>query len=97
MLEPEEYASQIHEKAYRHTPLSDEQKAANREKSKIRAKVEHVFGAWVTSMGGKRVRCMGLERVNAYLALKDLAFNLKRDVFWRQRESRRLRMSKGEN
>ena len=84
-LELEEYESQIHERADRNSPLSDEQKASNREKSKTRAKVEHVFGCWVTSMGGKRVRCIGLERVSAYLGLKDLTFNLKRYVFWQKR------------
>ncbi|MFM7220163.1 MAG: IS5 family transposase [Nodosilinea sp.] len=85
-LEIEGYESQIHEKANRNSPLSEEQKAANREKSQTRAKVEHVFGCWVTSMGGKMVRCIGLERVSAYLGLKDLTFNLKRYVFWQKRE-----------
>ena len=99
-LELEEYKSQIHEKAYRNAPLSDAQKASNREKSKTRAKVEHVFGCWVTSMGGKMVRCIGLERVSAYVGLKDLTFNLKRYVFWQKRgklQVSRLRVSNGKN
>ncbi|HAL65096.1 MAG: Transposase [Bacteroidetes bacterium 38_7] len=33
----------IHEKGYRNKPLTDEQKNQNREKSKTRARVEHVF------------------------------------------------------
>lgn len=92
----EGYESQIHEKASRNPPLSEAQKAANQEKSKIRAKVEHVFGCWVTSMGGKLVRCMGLERVTAYLGLRDLAYNLQRYVFWQKRKlwkAPRLRVS----
>jgi transposase, IS5 family len=92
-LEIEGYESQIHEKADRNAPLSEAQKAAIRlwrgealrEKSKTRSRVEHVFGSWVTSMGGKMVRCIGLERVSAYLGLKDLTFNLKRYVFWQKR------------
>lgn len=84
-LEIEEYESHIHQRAYSNHPLKEEQKASNREKSKTRAKVEHVFGCWVTSMGGKLVRCIGLERVSTYLGLKDLTFNLKRYVFWQQR------------
>ncbi|NJL57830.1 IS5 family transposase [bacterium] len=95
-LEIEEYESHIHEKA-RNRPLGEAQKASNREKSKIRAKVEHVFGGWVTSMGGKMVRCIGLERVSAYLGLKDLTFNLKRYVFWQKRENCRLSVPNGEN
>jgi len=76
------HVSQIHERAYRNRPLTEEQKAANRSKSKTRAKVEHVFGSWVMTMGGKLVRVVGLERVEAQLGLKNLMYNLKRYVFW---------------
>lgn len=86
-LELEGYESQIHEKALRNRPLTPGQKAANQEKSKTRAKVEHVFGDWVTSMGGKLVRCIGWERVRAYLGLRVLSYNLKRFVFWQKRRS----------
>ena len=43
--------SQICEKGTRGKPLSEEQKQANRTKSKVRARVEHVFGAQA-AMGG---------------------------------------------
>jgi IS5 family transposase len=88
------YISQIHERAYRNQPLSEDQIASNRTKSKTRAKVEHVFGAWVMTMGGKLVRCIGIERVRAQLGLKNLTYNrsadahggsLKRYVFWQKR------------
>jgi len=74
------YTSQIHQRGYRNHPLTSEQKASNREKSRVRARVEHVFGDWVTRMGGKLVRCIGLERVRAYQGLKALAYNLSRYV-----------------
>jgi hypothetical protein len=51
--------------------LTEAQTASNREKSKTRAKVEHVFGNWVMTMGGKLVRAIGLERVRAQLGLKN--------------------------
>jgi IS5 family transposase len=70
----------INERAYRNRPLTDEQKAANRERSKTRAKVEHVFGDFVTSMGGKVVRSIGLARAQTQLGLKNLVYNLKRFV-----------------
>jgi IS5 family transposase len=79
------HLSQIHERAYRNHPLTEEQTASNREKSKTRAKVEHVFGAWVMTMGGKLVRVIGLEAVRAQLGLKNLVYNLKRYVFWQKR------------
>jgi len=79
------HLSQIHERAYRNHPLTEEQTASNREKSKTQAKVEHVSGAWVMTMGGKLVRVIGLEAVRAQLGLKNLVYNLKRYVFWQKR------------
>ena len=71
----------INERAYRNRPLSEEQKAANRERSKTRARVEHVFGDFVTSMGGKVMRTIGLARAQTQLGLKNLVYNLKRFVY----------------
>jgi len=75
------WCSQIHERGYRQHPLTEQQKQHNRAKSKIRAKVEHVFGAWVNEMGGKLIRSIGLERARTQLGLKNLAYNLKRFVY----------------
>lgn len=82
--------SQIHERAYRNHPLTEEQKETNRVKSTVRAKVEHVFGTWVMNLGGKLVRCIGLERVTSQLGLKDLAYNLRRYVFFCKKEEQTL-------
>jgi IS5 family transposase len=89
-LEVVGYRSQIHERGYRNHPLTEEQKATNRDKSKVRAKVEHVFGAWVMGMGGKLVRWLGIKRVSAQLGLKDLAYNLKRYLFWNKKEHKTM-------
>ncbi len=72
---------QINARAYRNRPLSDEQKASNRERSQTRAKVEHIFGDWVTDMGGKLVRTIGLARAKVNLGLKNLTYNLKHFVY----------------
>jgi len=48
--------SRIHQRASRNHPLSKAQENANRKKSRIRARVEHVFGAQQTSPGGRIVR-----------------------------------------
>jgi len=74
--------SPIHERAYRNRPLSEEQQEANRERSRTRAKVEPVFGAWVNEMGGKLLRAIGQQRVEAQLGLQNLTYNLRRYVFW---------------
>lgn len=86
-LELLDYNSHIHERGYRNRPLSAAQQQSNRDNSKVRATVEHVFGAWVMSMGGKAVRGVGLAAVSAYLGLKMLAFNLKRYVLWQTHDA----------
>jgi IS5 family transposase len=48
--------SRIHQRASRGHALSKAQQEANRQKSKIRARIEHVFGAQQTSPGGRIVR-----------------------------------------
>jgi len=68
----------IHEKGYRNKPLSEEQKASNKEKSRIRARVEHVFGYMTNSMGGMTTRAIGIERTACVITLKNLAYNLSR-------------------
>lgn len=75
------FDSYIHERAYRNHPLSEEQKQSNRDKSKTRARVEHVFGRWTMQMGGKLLRSIGLVRAKAYLGLKNLTYNLVRYTF----------------
>lgn len=75
------FESQIHERGYRNHPLTEEQKQSNRTKSKTRAKVEHVFGTWVSHMGGKLVRSIGIVRAKAQLGLKNLTYNLLRYTF----------------
>ena len=75
------FDSQIHERGYRNHPLSEEQKQSNRSKSKIRTKVEHVFGTWAMQMGGKLVRSIGIVRAKAQLGLKNLTYNLLRYTF----------------
>jgi IS5 family transposase len=77
-----DWASHIHERPYRNHPLSDEQKEKNKERSKTRSHIEHVFGAWVMQMGGKWLRSIGLDRAKVNLGLKNLTYNFLRLIFW---------------
>ena len=52
IIEKYEMKNKVHEKGYRNRPLTDEQKTSYTEKSKIRARVEHVFGFMEQSMKG---------------------------------------------
>ena len=53
---------------------------ANRQKSKVRARIEHVFGAQQNSPGGRIVRTIGIARAKAKIGLQNLAYNIRRLV-----------------
>jgi len=72
--------SGIHRKACRHHPLSARERQGNRTRSKVRARVEHVFGAQANDMGGTFVRSIGIIRAKARIGLKNLAYNMRRAV-----------------
>ena len=72
--------SRIHRKAHRNRPLGEHEKKGNRTRSKVRARVEHIFGAQSNDMGGTLVRSIGLARAKARIGLKNLAYNMKRAV-----------------
>ena len=50
------HASHIHEKGSRNHPLTEAQKSSNKEKSRIRVRVEHVFGSMTNELGGITMR-----------------------------------------
>ena len=58
----------ICEKGRRGHPLTKEQKERNRQKSKVRSRVEHVFGFMEQTMGGLIFRGVGLIRAKANIA-----------------------------
>ncbi|MGC9332441.1 MAG: transposase, partial [Bacteroidales bacterium] len=53
-------------------------KANNREKSKTRARVEHVFGFMEQSMNGLFIKSVGLKRATGIIGLINLTYNLFR-------------------
>ena len=74
------FKSHIHVRATRKRSLSEAQANANRNRSKIRARVEHVFAAQQTALGGRIVRTIGIVRARAKIGLQNLAYNIRRLV-----------------
>lgn len=72
--------SRIHEKGCNHRPLTEVQRKRNTGKSKIRARVEHIFGFMENSMGGGFIRAIGLRRATAMIGLTNLTYNIFRFV-----------------
>jgi transposase, IS5 family len=84
--------SEICEKGSRNHPLTDAQKESNRQKSKVRARVEHVFGAQ-SQMGGHWVRTIGLARAKVKIGMMNLVYNMKRLMQLLKRDSKGLMSS----
>jgi IS5 family transposase len=64
-----EAKSFIHAKAHRHRPLSEEERAKNRTKSKVRAKVEYVFLVIKQIFGWAKARYRGLAKNTHWLQI----------------------------
>ena len=57
------FENRIHEKGTRNHPLSADATERNSIRSQTRARVEHVFGRFATSIGGKFTRKLGLKEI----------------------------------
>lgn len=80
MLADSGYRSHLHHKGYRNKPLTGQEISANHEKSKTRARVEHVFGSQTNEQGGMLVRVIGLARATIKVGLMNLVYNMRRLV-----------------
>ncbi|HJO28641.1 MAG: IS5 family transposase [Verrucomicrobiota bacterium] len=75
------YRDRIHRKGYRDHPLDERAKAANKNKSKVRARIEHVFGRqaqFACHVGGTMIRGIGITRARAMIGLRNLVYNIDR-------------------
>ena len=76
--------SRIHFKKPKGKPMPDNIRRGNAAKSKVRARVEHVFGEQKNHMG-LFIRTIGITRAEAKITLANLAYNMKRLVFHERR------------
>lgn len=72
--------NKVHEKGYRNKQLTKTQIKSNRKKSKVRARVEHVFGFIENSMSGSFIKTIGKKRAEAVIGLMNLTYNLFRAI-----------------
>jgi len=84
MLKAKGMTSKIHRKKQRGKPMNKNVAKGNSTKSKIRAKVEHVFAVLKDQMN-LFIRTIGLKRAEVKIGLAHLAYNFKRLVFWETR------------
>lgn len=69
---------QVHEKGTCNTPLTKKQKVSNTLKSKVRARLEHIFGFMEQSMHGLDIRSIGIQRARGFVNFTALIYNLCR-------------------
>lgn len=75
---PSHVANKVCEKGYRNHPLTEEQKKNNRQKSKIRCRIEHIFGFITKSMHSFTVRTIGIARAEFNIGITNLVYNMCR-------------------
>ncbi|MBR1559721.1 MAG: IS5 family transposase [Clostridia bacterium] len=90
---PEGAVNKIHEKAEKNRPLTEEQKKSNRDKSRTRCRIEHIFGYMTGAMHGIIIRSIGLARAKFNIGMMNLVYNLCRYTFLMR--SRKTQAAKG--
>ncbi len=80
MLESMGYRSHVHKKGNKNKPLTDRENKANTRKSKVRARVEHVFGSIKNEQGDLYTRVIGLDRTKVKVGMMNVVYNMRRFV-----------------
>jgi IS5 family transposase len=80
IIESKEMENEVCEKGTKGKALTEEQKLNNREKSKTRARVEHIFGFMEGSMNGMYLHVIGIKRITASIGLMNLTYNMFRKI-----------------
>jgi IS5 family transposase len=75
-----EMVNKVCEKGARNHPLTEEQRSSNREKSRVRVRVEHIFGFMENSMNGMYIQTIGIKRATAVIGLMNLTCNMFRKI-----------------
>ena len=77
-LKQRKYREHLQRKGCKHKKLTDREAQGNRTRSRIRSRVEHVFGVQAKRAGRLIVRAIGVVRVKVKVGLRNLAYNLDR-------------------
>ena len=72
------YREHLQRKGYRHRKLTDWEKRGNHTRSKIRSRIEHVFGVQAMMAGDLLLRTIGIARAWVKIGLRNLAYNMFR-------------------
>jgi len=74
------FRNKVQRKGARNKPLTEQEKKGNKTRSKVRSRVEHVFGSQ-TDLRRKMVRCIGMMRTRTEVGMMNLVYNMRRFCF----------------
>lgn len=77
-LEENGYRGHLQRKGSRHKKLTEWERQGNRTRSKIRSRVEHIFGVQMMTAGNLIIRTIGFARAQTKIGLRNLAYNINR-------------------
>lgn len=77
-LEQRRFREHLQRKGCRHKTLTEREKQGNHTRSKIRSRVEHIFGVQAMRAGNLLIRTIGLIRAKTKIGLRNLAYNIDR-------------------
>lgn len=80
IYEQHELKTHIIEKGYKNKPLTEEQKKNNIEKSRVRVRVEHIFGFMEKSMNRMYLHAVGAKRIESAIGMMNLTYNMFRKI-----------------
>jgi len=72
------YRSHVHKKGTKTNPLTEKEKQANKNKSSVRVRVEHVFGSITNEQSGLVSRVIGLGRTKIKVGMMNIVYNMRR-------------------
>jgi IS5 family transposase len=79
-LDQSGYRSKIQRKGTRTKPLTNWERQGNKTRSRVRSRVEHIFGAQ-SQLRAKAVRCIGATRTHMEIGMMNLVYNMRRLCF----------------
>ena len=77
--------AKINKKGSKNKKLSEVERESNKILSKVRCRVEHVFGQMKYGMGMRAIRCIGISRAESVIELMNLTYNLRRFIFYKEK------------
>jgi IS5 family transposase len=72
------FREHIQRKGSRNRPLTPREQEGNKTRSKIRSRIEHIFGVQAQRAGNLLLRTIGIARARAKIGLRNLVYNIDR-------------------